>query len=496
MEHAFAKVMGELEDLYRNAPCGYHSLDRNGLVLQMNDTELAWLGFSRDEVEGKLGLADIVLPEDLSAAMRALEGLLQGGEVKDFAVRLVRRDGSIFPALIHANAVMDEAGNFVKSRSMVSDISGQKKAEKALQTLLESEGKYRAVIAAMAEGILLFDTDGSIMDCNSSAERILGIPRTAIPGRSFSGLGGHFIREDGSPFPDEEQPSAVTLGTGNPCRGIVMGLQKTDGTATWIRVNSEVLINPENSMPFAVMVSFFDISEGRKQREELQQSYNALRELSFRLQHVREVERTGIAREIHDELGSALTSVKFDLSWAVEKFGNRAEFGDVFTGLDDVIQSVKRICTALRPSILDDLGLLAAVEWQAAEFGKKTGIRCRIETRGSEPSVSQDVATGIFRIFQETLTNIARHADAASVLVKFHVDDEAIRLIVTDDGKGIGPNRAAGSKSLGILGMSERAQAMGGVLAVRPARPVGTEVVLSIPIERRASSRVDAASTP
>ncbi|HQT26712.1 MAG TPA: ATP-binding protein, partial [Burkholderiales bacterium] len=120
----------------------------------------------------------------------------------------------------------------------------------------------------------------------------------------------------------------------------------------------------------------------------------------------------------------------------------------------------------------------------------------RIETQGSEPAVSQDVATGIFRIFQESLTNIARHADAASVLVKVHVDDEAIRLIVTDDGKGIGPNRTAGSKSLGILGMSERAQALGGTLSVHPAKPGGTTVSLSVPHERRASERPSDASTP
>ncbi|MBY0579968.1 MAG: PAS domain-containing protein [Burkholderiales bacterium] len=367
------------------------------------------------------------------------------------------------------------------------DASSPLKAKRALQALLESDGKYRSVIAAMTEGILLLDMDGIIMGCNPSAERILGIPREMIQDRDFPELGCRFFREDGSAFPDRNQPPTVTLNTGNPCRNVVMGLQKPEGGLTWVRVDSEVLSNPENRMPFAIMVSFSDISESRKQREKLEQSYNAMRELSFRLQHVREAERTSIAREIHDELGSLLTSVKFDLSWAVEKSGNRAEFDGVFQGLDAAIRSVKKICTALRPSILDDLGLFAALEWQAGEFSKKTGIRCRVDAGSSEPAVPQDVATGIFRIFQETLTNIARHAEAVNVLVKFDVSNEDISLVVTDDGKGI--DLRATSKSLGILGMSERARALGGELSVRRASPSGTEVALSIPLERRASSR-------
>lgn len=492
MEHDFEKVLKEMDDLYQNAPCGYHSLDSNGMFLKINDTELGWLGFAREEVVGKLRLTDIVLPEDRHLSVRAFAGLLQGCEVKDLEVRLVRRDGSAFPVLVNANAYRDNDGKFLKTRSMLTDISRQKKTETTMRALLESEGKYRSVIAAMADGILLFDMDGRILECNPSAERILGVAKAAIVGSHLSVLGWCFFTVDGSPLLVEDQLLAV----GNSCRNSIMGLQNCDGSLTWIRVNSEALVNSESGLPFAIMVSVADISESKSQREKLQQSYNALRELSFRLQHVREAERTSIAREIHDELGSALTAIKFDLSWVVEKLGNRPEFGDIFKGLDSAIRSVKRICTALRPSILDDLGLLAALEWQAGEFEKKTGIVCLIETGGSEPLVPQDVATGIFRIFQETLTNIARHADAANVLVEFQVSDKEVRLVVTDDGKGIDPKKAAGSKSLGILGMSERAQALGGEFSVHPASAAGTEVTLSIPRERRSSSRSVSANSP
>lgn len=361
-----------------------------------------------------------------------------------------------------------------------------------LEDFLDSAQKCRSAIDAAADGILLFDLSGIFVGCNPSAERILGMSSDLMRGRKLHEMEWRFLRENGSRFPKNSLPPSVTLRTGKPCTDVIMGLSKQAGEITWIRVNSEILAS--RAQPFAVMLSFSDISEHKRQQEALQQSYSALRELSFRLQHAREVERASIAREIHDELGSTLTSIKFDLSWAVEKSGNRAQFEDIFRGLDTAIQSVKRICTALRPAILDDLGLLAALEWQLGQFGKKTGIRCKIETKGSEPSVPQDVATGIFRIFQETLTNIARHAEAANVRVEFKANERDIALTVTDDGKGIDPKKSAASKSLGILGMIERAQALGGALSVSPAKPRGTRVTLSVPLERRTSSRSSAAS--
>lgn len=493
MDGKLDAILKELDDLYQNAPCGYHSLDSNGYFMKINDTELGWLGLSRGEVVGRLRLPDIVFPEDRPISMRAFERLLGGETVEDLEVRLLRRDGTPLPVLVNANAQRDESGNFLMSRSVLTDISRQSKAEMALQALLENAEKCSAVIAAIADGILLLDTDGIVFDCNPSAERILGQCKETLAGKSFEKISANFIREDGSPFPREELPPIVTLETGQSCADVVMGLPKQE-SVIWVKLDCKVLFSKRH--PFAIMVSFADISERKRQQEELQHSYSALRELSFRLEHAREVERANIAREIHDELGSTLTSIKFDLSWATEKNGDRARFEEIFRGLDAAIRSVKKICTSLRPSILDDLGLLAALEWQLQQFGRKTGIRCRLETGGSEPELPQDVATGIFRIFQETLTNVARHAEASSVLVEFHSNDKDILLTVTDDGKGIDSKKSSGSKSLGIVGMTERAQALGGALSVRPARPTGTRVKLSVPLERRTSDRISAASTP
>ncbi len=479
----------ELEEIMRNAPCGYHALDENGLILNINNTELEWLALPREEVVGKRFLADIVFAEDKPAMLKAFESLLKGEGAGNLEIRLKRSDDSPFPVLFTASAF---SGGRLSMYS--TDISELKEAKTGLQRMKEYEEKYRAVIAAIPDGIVLLDNSGFITSCNPAATSILGA--SCLIGRKFSDIDGQFFREDGSLIPEQELPPMVTIFTGNPCRQMVMGTMKPDDGMTWISISSEILSFPESLAPSAIMVRLSDITERKKQSEALQQSYRAMKALSFRLEHAREAERTSIAREIHDELGSTLTSVKFALSWAVEKSGEKARFEEIFRGLEAAIRSVKKICTDLRPSILDDLGLLAALEWQLDQFGRKTGIRCRLTKPESEPSLPMDVATGIFRIFQETLTNVARHAEATRVRVVFWQNESEIMLTVADNGKGIDPRNLAGSKSLGILGMSERAQALGGKLSVNAAQPNGTTVSLSIPHERRSSERPSDASIP
>src|SRR5215831_12120490 len=186
-------------------------------------------------------------------------------------------------------------------------------------------------------------------------------------------------------------------------------------------------------------------SERRRAQEQLRESHEQLRALSVYLQHVREEERTRIAREVHDELGQALTSCKLDLSLLANKVpANLAPLKEKAKALsahiDATIQTVRRIATELRPGILDHLGLIAALEWQANEFQTRTGIKCDVDTDLHEPVLTPDLATTFFRIFQETLTNIIRHAGATHVAV--HLKEAAGRIIleVKDNGRGISAN--------------------------------------------------------
>jgi signal transduction histidine kinase len=231
-----------------------------------------------------------------------------------------------------------------------------------------------------------------------------------------------------------------------------------------------------------------DITDRHRAAEEIAASREQLRALAARLETIREEERTRIARELHDELGQALTGLKLDLAWIERRLSRhtQAELFDrcanLLARLDDVMVSVRRIITELRPSVLDQLGLAEAIEWQAQEFAARTGLALELDMECSAPSPTGGVASAVFRMLQEALTNIARHAQASRVRVTFRIDDASLALDVTDDGRGITADELRGAHSLGLLGLRERAIAWGGHVTIGPAATSGTTVSLRIPL--------------
>ena len=230
-------------------------------------------------------------------------------------------------------------------------------------------------------------------------------------------------------------------------------------------------------------------AEHRRAEEQLRESHERLRALSVYLQSVREEERTRIAREVHDELGQALTSCKLDLSWIAGRLPKEQKSllektRALISHIDSTIQTVRRISTELRPGVLDHLGLAAALEWQANEFQNRTGIKCDVRANVSEPLADPNLATTFFRIFQETLTNVIRHAGATQVMVDLKELDGRIILEVKDNGRGIERAEISNTKSMGLLGMKERAALLGGIFKIgRLTRTKGTRVSVSIPMQ-------------
>lgn len=215
-----------------------------------------------------------------------------------------------------------------------------------------------------------------------------------------------------------------------------------------------------------------------------------LRELAAHIDAAREDERTNIAREIHDELGQQLTLLKVDLAWIARRATAdnlpRELLLEKLTGLgeiaDELIREVRRISTQLRPAILDDVGLDAALAWQADEFERRTKIVCRVQSGlADDQRISRQVATVVFRVFQEALTNVVRHAHATRVDVRVEETSTGLLLLVCDDGVGIEPDRIENPRSLGLLGMRERARRLGGTVTVERRRPRGTAVTLELP---------------
>ena len=212
-----------------------------------------------------------------------------------------------------------------------------------------------------------------------------------------------------------------------------------------------------------------------------------LRNLAGYLEDAREKERTFIAREIHDEFGQALTALKMDLAWLAKRLpadqdGLLAKVGSMSELVDTSIHMVRRIATDLRPGVLDHLGLVASIEWQAQEFAKRADFECQLHLTGKELTLDEDLLTAIFRIFQETLTNVARHAEATVVRVELREEADELVLIVQDNGKGITESQITRSKSLGLIGMQERARSWGGKVKFQATPGQGTTVTVRVPM--------------
>jgi signal transduction histidine kinase len=261
---------------------------------------------------------------------------------------------------------------------------------------------------------------------------------------------------------------------------------------TNVHLNDEIglLASTFNQMAESTMQKTFqlqnEIAERRRAEKEVTFSHQRLKNLSGHLQTVREEERKGLAREIHDELGQALTTLKLNMTILKDELHAVSANADekitaMMDLIDTTIKSVKRMITALRPLLLDDLGLTAAIEWQAEEFQERTGIHCKISIDPEEITLDAERSTAIFRIFQETLTNIARHAKASDVTVSLTDLDGTAELRISDNGIGVTDEQVNDNRSFGLIGMRERATYWGGSVDIHGIKNQGTMVIVRIP---------------
>ena len=240
---------------------------------------------------------------------------------------------------------------------------------------------------------------------------------------------------------------------------------------------------------FNDMAAALELREVREYeaKEALERSREQLRDLASYLQDVREQERTRIAREIHDDFGQSLTILKMDLSWLKKHMIQdqpqvQNKIDAMFKVIDTSLQTLHVVSSELRPIILDDFGLESAIEWQAEEFQKRTGVRCRVYSSVSNLDLTKDQSTAIFRIFQETLTNIMRHAGATKVDVRLEINKDTLTLEVADNGRGITETEIGNSQSFGLLGIRERLYPLNGQVDFIGHPNKGTRVIVRVPI--------------
>lgn len=322
--------------------------------------------------------------------------------------------------------------------------------------------------------------------------------------RADYGLGDRELRGvshyEVSPEVPEQWKEAHRRGlAGEVLSGEADRFERADGSEQWIRWEVRPWRDAEGSVGGIVIFSE-DVTERKAadaallRNERLALQRQQLKALAERLQQVREEERKRVARDLHDQIGQILTAIKMDMAWVVRHLpGSKDELHERLAGsikmVNEGVRSVRSICSGLRPGVLDDLGLAAAIEWQANEFASRTGIPCKVTVPADELKLNGDRATALFRIFQECLTNVARHAEAREVKTSLKEQDGIVLLVVEDSGKGFRQSEVAGS--LGILGMKERAQVCGGDVQVSSAPGKGTTVTVRVPVQTASAESED-----
>ncbi|MEN3292477.1 MAG: two-component system, NarL family, sensor histidine kinase UhpB [Burkholderiales bacterium] len=390
----------------------------------------------------------------------------------------VRKDGTAYPLELWLSYCASDAPVFI---AIGNDTSARHQSAEAL---LVSEARFRAIVSntpGLVYQFLLAD-DGSVSFpyLSDGCHALLGVTSAKLRADSSLFL-DLILPEDRQSYLDSMAASAESMKAWN-WEGRIRVEKWND--IKWINLRSTPRALPGEGVQWEGIMT--NITQSKRGQAEIERSRAQLAELSAHVETVKEKERMRIARELHDDLGGNLTAIKMSLALIARHRGadetvlaEKLQYVDSL--VDRTIEAVHRISADLRPSILD-LGIVAAIKWQAREFEKQLGIPCEVSTNKKEVELDSDYATALFRIFQEALTNIGKHAKATKVGVHLARSNRSISLEVTDNGRGIAATDRLKPKSFGIRGMEERANALGGRLNVASAADGGTVVTIKIPL--------------
>jgi len=350
--------------------------------------------------------------------------------------------------------------------------------KEATDRLLERERFLSGVFASIQDGMSVLSPDLTILRVNDVMKRWYE-PNLPLEGKKCYEC-YHNRRE-----PCDLCPTLRCLRSRRTEWSVVPALPGSP--VKWVEVFSHPMVDQGSGEATGVVEFVRDVTQRRRAEAVLRDSRQQFRQLASHLQTVREEERTRIARRIHDELGQALTALKMDLAWLMGRAPKRdqaeaAKLRDMVAVIDATAATVKRISSELRPGLLDDLGIAAAAEWQLREFHERTGIACEATIEPEDMSLDRERSTALFRILQEALTNIARHAQASRVQATLRETPGAVEMIVQDNGVGIAPEKTSHPQSWGIIGMRERVLALNGDFDIRNAEGKGTVVRVRIPV--------------
>ena len=456
-----------VQDLYNRAPCGYHSLDPEGKFVQINDTELIWLGYSREEVVGRMSFADLLTAESQQRFRQNFPGFVERGEVYDLEYQMIRQDGTVFPVLLSATAVRDEAGNFLMSRGTVFDLTARVQAEAALAS--ERQRLFQ-VLEHLPAYVVLLAPDYTVPYANREFIRRFGVAKAGQ--RCYEFLFG----------PDKACEHCQTYQVLETDAGQEWEWQGPDGR------NYAVFDYPFTDVDGSPLILELglDITARRQAEQALRESEERLRFLANQLLTSQEQERKRLASELHDELGHALLTLKLSLGAIARKLLPEQEnvkelLQEQLEYISHVIEEVRRLYYDLSPGDLEDLGLTKALENLVEDFGShQPDISFHVDLPELAGGLSLPVQTIIYRLLQEALTNIGKHAEPTQVNVSAQKENGRLCLVIEDDGRGFDLSQVDRDphRGLGLAAMRERLYIVGGSLEIWSQKGAGNKVDL------------------
>jgi PAS domain S-box-containing protein len=460
------------DKLIDSLPGVFYFFDANGKFIRWNKEFEEVTGYSSAEI-AEMHPTDFFEGEEKQYIARRIEEVFLKG-VNDAEASFVTKNGQRI--LYYFKAVLMQYQGAPCLLGSGINIEKRKKAEDELKV---SEQKYKLLFESNPLPMWMLSLpEYQFIDVNNAALLQYGYTRE------------QFLQLNVLDIRPKEEADRFHASSSRSFRGVhragIWRHKKKDGTIIYVDVITHDFLYKDQPTR---LVLANDVTEKYIWEEKLKESYDSIRQLTDHLQKIREEERTHIAREIHDELGQLLTVMKMDISWLKKKVDPAPEpikekFVELLGVVDTTVKTIRRIASELRPTLLDDLGLVAAMEWHLEEFEKRSGIQKEFEGPGSEIHIADSVKIGLFRILQESLTNVARHSGAKKVNVSLEQNGRKIVLKIADNGKGYDMEKAS-KHTLGVLGMKERTAMMGGEYHITgfPGKGTSIEVIVPIPNE-------------
>ncbi len=485
-EKALRESEKRYRGLYHHTPAMLHSIDTSGRIVSVSDYWSEVMGYRREEVIGRRLTSFFTEASRHHAEENVFKEFFKTGFVKDVPYQYIKKNNEIIDVLLSAIADRDEEGHIKRTLAVSIDVTERKRAEEALKHAKEALSRYshdlerqvrhrtreiHSILKYTPAVVYIKDKEGRFILVNSRFEELFGVKNEAVKGKTDFDVLPKGVA-------DQFRGSDLKVLANSQSYQENEHIPQADGLHTYLSVKFPIY--DESGTISGVCGILNDITALKKAQDQL-------RRLSAGIMANQEKERSAIARELHDELGQVLTALRMDSVWMQQRFmksdAKASERALTMCRLiDKNIEDVRGMAFRLRPGVLDDLGLVDALEWYTTDFERRTEITCVFEY-DKIPQLSETVATAAYRITQEAITNVARHALANRVEVMLKARNGILTLEVADNGRGFYSPDLSDSEGLGIAGMRERAALVNGTLNVVSQPEKGTRVCFKVPME-------------